>query len=113
MRAIVRDTYGSPDVLELQEIDKPEVADDEMLVRVYAASVNPVDWHSLRGTPFIVRMQDGLRKPKSTDWASTLRGRWQRSARTSRSFDRVMESSARETGLSPSMCVFARIEQSY
>jgi NADPH:quinone reductase-like Zn-dependent oxidoreductase len=65
MRAIVRDTYGSPDVLELQEIDKPEVADDELLVRVGAASVNPVDWHSLTGTPYIVHLQDGLRTPKS------------------------------------------------
>jgi NADPH:quinone reductase-like Zn-dependent oxidoreductase len=65
VRAIVRDTYGSPDVLKLQEIDKPEVTDDEVLVRVRAASVNPVDWHSLTGTPFIVRIQDGLRRPKS------------------------------------------------
>jgi NADPH:quinone reductase-like Zn-dependent oxidoreductase len=65
MRAIVRDTYGSPDVLELQEIDKPDVTEDELLVRVRAASVNPVDWHSLTGTPYIVHLQDGLRTPKS------------------------------------------------
>jgi NADPH:quinone reductase-like Zn-dependent oxidoreductase len=65
MRAIVRDTYGSPDVLELQEIDKPNVTDDEVLVRVRAASVNPLDWHSLTGTPYIVHIQDGLRTPKS------------------------------------------------
>jgi NADPH:quinone reductase-like Zn-dependent oxidoreductase len=65
MRAIVRDTYGSPDVLELQEIDKPDVTDDEVLVRVRAASVNPADWYTLTGSPYVARMQVGLRTPKS------------------------------------------------
>ena len=64
MKAIVRDTYGSPDVLELTDIDKPEPRDDEVLVRVHAASVNPADWHILRGIPYIARLQLGLRKPK-------------------------------------------------
>ena len=64
MKAIVRDTYGSPDVLELTDIDKPEPGDDEVLLRVHAASVNPADWHILRGAPYIARMQFGLRKPK-------------------------------------------------
>jgi len=64
MKAIVRDTYGSPDVLELKDIDKPEIGDDEVLLRVHAASVNPADWHLLRGKPYIARLQLGLRKPK-------------------------------------------------
>jgi NADPH:quinone reductase-like Zn-dependent oxidoreductase len=64
MKAIVRDKYGSPDVLELKDIDKPELGDDEVLVRVHAASVNPADWHLLRGAPYIARLQLGLRKPK-------------------------------------------------
>ena len=64
MKAIVRDTYGSPDVLELTDIDKPEPADDEVLLRVHAASVNPADWHILRGAPYIARIEFGLRKPK-------------------------------------------------
>jgi NADPH:quinone reductase-like Zn-dependent oxidoreductase len=64
VKAIVRDTYGSPDVLELTDIDKPEPADDEVLLRVHAASVNPADWHILRGAPYIARMQFGLHKPK-------------------------------------------------
>ena len=64
MKAIVRDTYGSPNVLELTDIDKPEPGDDEVLVRVHAASVNPADWHILRGKPYIARMQFGLGKPK-------------------------------------------------
>lgn len=66
MQAIVRHKYGSPDVLELKDIDKPVVDDDSVLVRVRAASVNPYDWHFMRGLPYIVRMGEGLRKPKST-----------------------------------------------
>jgi NADPH:quinone reductase-like Zn-dependent oxidoreductase len=76
MRAIVRSAYGSPDVLELQEIDKPGAKDDEVLVRVRAASVNPADWYSMTGTPYVGRTQMGLRKPKSTrtgvDFAGTV-----------------------------------------
>ena len=75
MKAIVRDTYGSPDVLELTDIDKPEPADDEVLLRVYAASVNPADWHFLRGVPYIARMQFGLRKPKDRVLGCDVAGR--------------------------------------
>jgi NADPH:quinone reductase-like Zn-dependent oxidoreductase len=64
MKAILRDKYGSPNVLVLKDIDKPELGDDEVLLRVHAASVNPADWHILRGAPYIARMQFGLRKPK-------------------------------------------------
>jgi NADPH:quinone reductase-like Zn-dependent oxidoreductase len=64
VKAIVRDRYGSPDDLELTDIDKPEPGGDEVLLRVHAASVNPADWHILRGAPYIARLQFGLRKPK-------------------------------------------------
>ncbi len=65
MKAIVQYIYGSPDVLKLQEIDKPVVKDDEVLLRVHASSVNPADWHFMRGSPFIMRMMGfGLLKPK-------------------------------------------------
>ena len=64
MKAIVRDTYGSPDVLGLQEIDKPDLTDDGVLVRVRAASVNPADWYSVLGTPYVGRAEMGLLKPK-------------------------------------------------
>jgi NADPH:quinone reductase-like Zn-dependent oxidoreductase len=64
MKAIVQDKYGSPDVLELRDIDKPVVKDDEVLLRVRAAAVNIGDWHLLRGTPYIMRMASGLFKPK-------------------------------------------------
>jgi NADPH:quinone reductase-like Zn-dependent oxidoreductase len=59
--------YGSPDVLRLEEIEKPVPTDDQVLVRVRAASVNPLDWHYMEGTPYIVRLLDfGLLKPKVT-----------------------------------------------
>ena len=64
MKAIVYHEYGSPDVLELQEIDKPVVKDDEVLVRVHAASANPYDWHFMTGLPYFMRLQAGLRKPR-------------------------------------------------
>ncbi|MDQ5853764.1 MAG: NAD(P)-dependent alcohol dehydrogenase [Chloroflexota bacterium] len=65
MKAIVRHKYGSPDNLELKEIARAVVDDDRVLVRVRAASANPYDWHVLRGLPYIVRMQEGLRKPRT------------------------------------------------
>ena len=65
MKAIVQDTYGSAEVLELREIDKPEIADDQVLVRVRAAGVNPADWAVMRGLPYVARPVYGLRKPKN------------------------------------------------
>src|SRR5438034_4391328 len=73
MKAIVRNTYGSPGVVELE---KPDVMDDEVLVRVRAASVNAADWYTLTGRPYVARVQLGLRKPKSNslgvDFAGTV-----------------------------------------
>ena len=67
MQAVVYHRYGPPDVLELQEVEKPAAGDDDVLVRIRAASVNPYDWHYMRGEPIIARPQlGGLRKPKST-----------------------------------------------
>jgi NADPH:quinone reductase-like Zn-dependent oxidoreductase len=65
MKAIVHDRYGPPDVLELADIEEPRVDDDDgVLVRVRAASVNPADWHLMRGEPRIARLDIGLRGPK-------------------------------------------------
>jgi len=76
MRAIVHNTYGSPDVLEYQEIEKPELTDDAVLVRVRAASINPADMYSLSGRPLLVRIRGGLLKPKNNrlgiDFAGTV-----------------------------------------
>jgi NADPH:quinone reductase-like Zn-dependent oxidoreductase len=66
MKAVVYCDYGVPN-LKLQEIEKPTPADDQLLVRVRAASVNPLDWHFVEGTPYLMRaMGVGLRKPKDT-----------------------------------------------
>jgi NADPH:quinone reductase-like Zn-dependent oxidoreductase len=76
MKAIVRDKYGPPDGVELQEVEKPEVTDDGLLVRVRAASVNRVDWYDVTGTPWIARPMTGLRGPESRftgrDFAGTV-----------------------------------------
>jgi len=52
MKAIVCLRYGSPDVLELQDVEKPIVNDDDVLIRVHAAAMNPLDWHSMTGKPY-------------------------------------------------------------
>jgi NADPH:quinone reductase-like Zn-dependent oxidoreductase len=66
MNAIVQDSYGSTDVLELRDIDKPEIADDEVLVCVHAAGVDRGVWHIMTGLPYPIRLADyGLRAPKT------------------------------------------------
>ncbi len=55
MRAIVHQNYGSPDVLQLKEVEKPAATMDQVLVKVHATAVTPFDWHALTGTPFIAR----------------------------------------------------------
>lgn len=64
MKAIVRETYGSPDVLHLEDVPVPALGDGDVLVRVRAASANAGDWHLLRGTPWPFRLVAGLRTPK-------------------------------------------------
>src|SRR5947209_15673844 len=64
MKAIVYRNYGSPDVLKCEAIEKPTAGDNEVLIKVRAASVNPYDWHFMRGTPYFLRILAGLRKPK-------------------------------------------------
>src|SRR6266566_2845723 len=75
MKAIVYHTYGSPDVLKLEEIEKPTPKDNEVLVQVHAASVNAADWHLMRGTPFLARLANGLQKPKNTKLGADVAGR--------------------------------------
>ena len=66
MKAIVQDAYGSPDVLELRDVDKPAVGDDEVLVRVHAAGVDQGVWHLMAGLPYLIRIAGvGLRAPKN------------------------------------------------
>jgi NADPH:quinone reductase-like Zn-dependent oxidoreductase len=76
MKAAVRDRFGPPDVIELQDVEKPELTDDGVLVRVRAASLNRGDWYALTGTPYAGRVEMGLRGPKErglgTDFAGTV-----------------------------------------
>lgn len=75
MKAIVQDRYGSPDVLELREIEKPTPEADEVLVRVRATSVHADVWHALRGIPYVLRvMGSGLRTPKNPVPGTDLAG---------------------------------------
>ncbi len=72
MKAIVYDRYGSP---ELREIDRPDVADDGVLIRVHASSVNPADWYAMTGRPYIARPAVGLRKPRHNVLGTDVAGR--------------------------------------
>jgi NADPH:quinone reductase-like Zn-dependent oxidoreductase len=77
MKAIVYCDYGAPDVLKLMDIPKPVPNDDQVLIKVHAAAVNPYDWHFIRGTPYVMRLMiGGLRKPKDprigVDYAGTI-----------------------------------------
>src|SRR5215208_2724530 len=75
MKAMVRDAYGSPEVLELRDIDIPEIADDEVLVRVHAAGVGRDVWHVMRGLPYPIRLAGyGLRAPKNPVIGSDVAG---------------------------------------
>jgi 2-desacetyl-2-hydroxyethyl bacteriochlorophyllide A dehydrogenase len=76
MKAIVQDTYGPPDVLELRDIDKPAVGDDDVLVRVHAAGVDAGVWHLMAGLPYLMRITgSGLRAPKARVRGQEVAGR--------------------------------------
>jgi NADPH:quinone reductase-like Zn-dependent oxidoreductase len=75
MKAMVYTQYGPPDVLQLKEVEKPTPKEDEVLVKVHAASANPYDWHLMRGAPFIARINTGLLKPKHTILGVDIAGR--------------------------------------
>ncbi|HVR77019.1 MAG TPA: alcohol dehydrogenase catalytic domain-containing protein, partial [Acidimicrobiia bacterium] len=64
MKAVVQDRFGGPDVLEVRDVDVPVPEPGEVLLRVRAAGVNPIDWHYLRGEPLVMRLGEGLRRPK-------------------------------------------------
>ncbi len=75
MKAIIFPKYGSPDVLQLIEVEKPTPNDNQVLVKVYMASANPLDWHRMRAAPFLVRMSDGMFKPKNPKLGADIAGR--------------------------------------
>lgn len=76
MRAVIQDSYGSPDDLELREIERPVAADGEVLVRIHAASVHPDVWHVVRGRPYFLRVIGaGLRRPRNRVPGTDMAGR--------------------------------------
>jgi NADPH:quinone reductase-like Zn-dependent oxidoreductase len=74
MNAIVYTQYGSPDVLQFKEVEKPTPQDSEVLVKIHAASANPADWHTMRATPFLARLVNGLFKPKNPRLGADVAG---------------------------------------
>lgn len=74
-RAVRHGRYGNSEVLEMVEVDTPSVTDDTVLVHVEAAALNPLDWHMMTGTPWLVRLQNGLRSPKRGQVGVDLAGR--------------------------------------
>lgn len=75
MKAIRYTQYGSPDVLQFMEVEKPTPADNQVLIKVHAASTNPLDWHFMRGAPFLARLDAGLFKPKDQRLGADIAGR--------------------------------------
>ncbi len=75
MKAIVYTEYGPPDVLQLKEVEKPTPKEDEVLVKVHAASLNAGDWAMLRGEPFYLRLAWGFPKPKHKILGLDIAGR--------------------------------------
>ena len=75
MKAILFPEYGSPDVLQLVDVEKPAPKEDQVLVKIVSASANPLDWHRMRGEPFIARIGEGYRKPRNTKLGADIAGR--------------------------------------
>lgn len=75
MKAIIWTEYGSPNVLQLKEVEKPTPGEDKVLVKIHAASANPLDWHRMRGEPFIARLDGGLLKPRDPRLGADIAGR--------------------------------------
>jgi len=75
MKAIIYTKYGPPDVLHLEEVDKPTPQEGEVLIKVHAASVNSYDWRRMRAAPFLVRLDGGLLKPKDIRLGADVAGR--------------------------------------
>jgi len=82
MKAIVYQHFDSPDILECREVEKPVPGHDEVLIKVRAASINPLDWKSMKGGPFIMRCCSGWASRSSNGPAWIWPARWKRWART-------------------------------
>ena len=94
MRAVVYDRYGAPEVLRVEDVERPEPKDDEVLVRVHATTVTQTDCHMRRARPLIWRFMLGLRRPKRRTWARSSRVKSRLSGRLSPSSRSATVSSA-------------------
>jgi NADPH:quinone reductase-like Zn-dependent oxidoreductase len=74
MKAIIFPQYGSPDVLQFVEKEKPTPQEGQVLVKIHAASANPLDWHRMRGAPILARLEEGFRQPKNTLFGADIAG---------------------------------------
>ncbi len=100
MKAIVYREYGSADVLKLEEIPKPVPKDNEVLIKVRAAAVNPLDWHLMRAVPWFIRLFAGMQKPKRTRLGADVAGE-------------VEMAGAAVTGLKPGDGVFGAVDGAF
>lgn len=75
MKAIVYTQYGSPDVLQFKDVEKPALKANEVLVKIHTAAANALDWHFMRAEPFLARLENGLFKPKNTKLGADFAGR--------------------------------------
>src|SRR5829696_576680 len=110
MKAIVYTKYGSPEVLQLKEVEKPTTRDNEVLIKVHAASVNRSDWEGLRGKPLYARI-GGLLKPRHQILGSDIAGRVEMAGRNTRRFqpgDEVFGDVQGVWVVLPSMCVLVK-----
>jgi NADPH:quinone reductase-like Zn-dependent oxidoreductase len=97
--------YGPPDVVEVNDLDKPVPRDNEVLIKVHAASVNPLDWKTMTAGPCIIRLLLGLRKPKIKQLGVDVAGRLKRLAGTQRSSKQATRCSAHAAEHLPNMRV--------
>ena len=109
MKAILFPKYGPPDVLQLTEVEKPTPNENQVLIKVIAASANPLDWHRMRGEPLLARMGTAFASPRTKGWARTSPGRWKQLAKVSRSFSRAMRYSESVRAVLPSMRWLAKV----
>jgi NADPH:quinone reductase-like Zn-dependent oxidoreductase len=112
MKAITKITYGGPEVLQLEEVEKPSVKEDHLLVNVMANSANPADWHILRGKPFFARFTFGLFKPKDKILGADFAGIVEAVGRNVAHFkvgDRVFGESLKGGAFAEYICVPANV----